>query len=189
MDSFYDESELQELGLAQPGKQLKISRNARFYQPEKISIGDNVRVDDFCILSGKIVIGSHVHISAGCYIFGGDEGVEIDDYVCVSSRGVIYAVSDDYSGNGMAGPLVPAELRDVIQARVHLNKHALIGTSSVILPGVSVGEGCAVGALSLVNKSLPAWTICVGSPARVIGERSRKIIELEALHKAKLAGS
>ncbi len=184
MNSYYDDIELQSVGFSKIGKNVKISRNARFYQTDGISIGNNVRIDDFCILSGKISIGDHVHIAAGVYIFAGDEGVELGDYVGVSSRSVIYATTDDYSGNALTGPTVPMEFRNVIQKKVILKKHALVGTSVVILPGVTVGEGCAVGSLSLVNKSLPDWMICFGSPAKVMSARSKKIVELEAQYES-----
>jgi galactoside O-acetyltransferase len=184
MDSFYSKTDVFGLGFDKIGENVKISKMAALYGTEKISIGNNVRIDDFCLLSGKIIIGNNVHIAAGCYIFGGEEGVEMEDYTGISSRCIIYAITDDFSGNALPHPTIPMEFRNVIQEKVVLKKHALIGTSVVILPGVNVGEGCAVGAMSLVNKSLPAWKICVGIPARPIGERSKRILELETLHRA-----
>ena len=68
----------------------------------------------------------------------------------------------------------------MIQAnKVEIGKHAIIGTGSVILPGVKVGEAAAVGALSLVIKSLADWGIFAGIPAKQIGERSKIILEKE----------
>ena len=54
----------------------------------------------------------------------------------------------------------------------------IIGTGSTLLPGVTLGEGCSVGAMSLINKSLPAWGIYAGIPARLLRPRSRKLLEL-----------
>ena len=189
MDSFYHQTDLPALGFGKVGENVKISKMAALYGTEKISIGNNVRIDDFCLLSGKIKIGNNVHIAAGCYIFGGEEGVEMDDYTGLSSRCIIYAITDDFSGNALPHPTIPLELRNVIQKKVVLKKHALVGTSVVILPGVTLGEGCAVGAMSLVNKSLPAWKICAGIPAKPISERSKKILELEALHRSQRPAS
>ena len=60
-----------------------------------------------------------------------------------------------------------------------MRKHVIIGSGSVILPSVEIKEGTAVGALSLVNKSLDELSIYVGSPARKVNKRSTKILDLE----------
>lgn len=103
-NSFYEESELKQLGFKQIGKNVRISRKASFYGVSKISIGNNVRIDDFCILSGKIDIGNYIHIAAYSALYGGDDGIFLDDFVNISSRVCIYSVSDDYSGNSMTNP-------------------------------------------------------------------------------------
>ena len=64
MNSFYTQNELENLGFKKLGKSVLISRNAVFYGIGKITIGDFVRIDDFCILSGDIILGSHIHIAA-----------------------------------------------------------------------------------------------------------------------------
>lgn len=64
MTSFYTEKELPSLGLKKYGRNVKISRHASIYGAQNISIGDNVRIDDFCILSGHIELGSYIHIAA-----------------------------------------------------------------------------------------------------------------------------
>jgi galactoside O-acetyltransferase len=180
MNSFYNQDELTAFGFNQLGKNVKISRLASIYGPENISLGNNIRIDDFCILSGKITMGNNIHIAAGCFMFSGNTGIELEDFVNVSSRSVIYAVTDDYSGIALIGPTIPLEYRSVIQAKVTLKKHVVIGTSVVILPGVIIDEGCAVGALSLVNKSLPAWKICLGIPAKHYKDRKIDLLDLES---------
>ncbi len=182
MDSFYSEEELQSIGFKSVGKNVKLSRNTSLYGINKISIGDNTRIDDDCLLSGNITIGRNVHIAAGCYCFAGDAGIDLHDFVGTSSRTVIYAVTDDYSGSAMTNPTIPDDLRNVQKGKVVLNRHSLVGTSCVILPGVDLGEGCSVGAMSLVNKSLPAWTICIGIPAKPLKERKKNILELEKVY-------
>ena len=64
MSSFYTVEELSSLGLKSYGHNVLISRKCSIYGAVNITIGDNVRIDDFCILSGNITIGSNVHISA-----------------------------------------------------------------------------------------------------------------------------
>lgn len=182
MDSFYSEKELQSLGFKSVGKNVKLSRKTSLYGVNRISIGDNTRIDDDCLLSGDITIGRNVHIAAGCYFFAGDAGIDAHDFVGTSSRTVIYAVTDDYSGAALTNPTIPDDLRNILKGKVVLHRHSLIGTSCVILPGVEIGEGCSVGALSLITKSLPEWMVCVGIPAKPLKERKRDILDLEKIY-------
>jgi len=186
--SFYTEEELKGVGFAKIGKNVLISRKASIYSPELIEIGNNVRIDDFCILSGKIKIGNYVHIAAGCYLFAGDAGIELNDFSGLSSRVAIYAVSDDYSGDFLTNPTVPEEYRHVIKGKVVLGKHVLVGSGTTILPGVFIDEGAAIGAMSLVSKNIGSWKIAVWIPARVINDRSKKLLELERKFLADLGG-
>ena len=179
MDSFFTQEELENFGCSTIGNNVKLSRFARFYGKDQISIGNNVRIDDFCVLSGKITIHNNIHIAAGCFLYGGEVGIEIYDFANLSSRIAIYAKSDDYSGAYMTNPMVPEEFTNVIQDKVVVNKHVIIGTGTVILPGVIIGEGVAIGSLSLVNKSLPPWMICAGIPVKPIKERRKDLIKFE----------
>lgn len=181
MSSFYTEQELSSLGLKSYGKGVLISRYAQIYSPGNISIGDNVRIDDFCILSGKIELGSYIHIAASCLLFGGKDGIVMEDFTGISSRSAIYAESDDYSGNCFTNPMLPRSYRHIIGGGVLIKKHAIIGTGCSIMPGVIIGEGCAIGSMSLVNNSQESWGICVGVPCKRIKDRNKKLLELEKL--------
>ena len=188
MNSFYSNDELKGLGLKKIGNNVLISRKVSIYAADKISIGDNVRIDDFCILSGKITLGNYIHISAYTGIFAGNAGVELKDFVTVSSRCVIYAISDDYSGEYLTNPMIDDEYINVQSEKVVLEEHAIIGTGSTILPGVIVGEGVAVGAMSLVKNNIDPWGIYIGVPCEYIKPRSKHLLKLKAdmLYKNKL---
>jgi acetyltransferase-like isoleucine patch superfamily enzyme len=179
MNGFYTEDELRQLGLAHIGNNVLISKFSNFYNTDQISIESNVRIDDFCVLSGKIIIGNHVHIGAGCVMYGGNEGIFFEDFTGVSSKCAIYAITDSYDGNALTNPTVPIEYRDIIYKRVILRRHSLVGTNCVILPGVTLEEGCSVTALSLITHSLPPWMICGGHPARALKNRNKDILRLE----------
>ena len=62
----------------------------------------------------------------------------------------------------------------------------MIGACSVIFPNITIGEGTAVGAMSLVNKSLEDWKIYVGIPVRFIKQRSKSLLEKEFQLKHKI---
>ena len=179
MTSFYSEEELAQLGLKSYGSNVLISRFASIYSPHTIEIGSNVRIDDFCILSGKISIGNYIHIAAYVGLFAGKAGIKMEDYSAVSSRSVIYAESDDYDGNYFTNPMLPSNFRNVYGGEVVLEKHVIIGSGTTILPQVTIKEGCAVGSMSLVVKNLDSWGIYVGIPCKRIKERNRSLLELE----------
>ncbi len=187
MSSFYTEEELREIGFKKVGKNVLISKKASIYGASEISIGNNTRIDDFVILSGNITIGNNVHIAVQASLFAGESGIILEDFVGISSRTVVYAESDDYSGEAMTNPTVPDEYRNIICGKVVLKRHALVGTGSTILPGVTIEEGTSVGSMSLVNKSLDEWGMYVGVPCKKIRDRSKRILarEKEYLSKAK----
>lgn len=179
MDSFYSQDELKLLGLKSYGENVNISRKASFYGEKNITIGNNVRIDDFCILSGKIEIGDYVHIAAYSALYGGNDGIYIKNFVNISSRICIYSISDDYSGETLTSPLVPIEYKNITSAKVIINKHTIIGSGCTILPNVEIAEGCAFGAMSLINKSTNDFTIYAGIPIRKIKSRKKDLLELE----------
>lgn len=179
MDSFYTERELKELGLKAFGKNVKISRKASIYGGKNITIGNNVRIDDFCIISGKIELGSYIHIAAYSALYGGDSGIYIDDFANLSSRICVYSISDDYSGETMTNPMIPDEYKNVESSPVYIEKHVIIGSTSVVLPGVRLKEGSSFGSFSFINRDSEEWSINAGIPFRKIKERKKDLLKLE----------
>ena len=72
------------------------------------------------------------------------------DFANISAKTIVYAVLDDFSGNTLMGPTVPNQYRNVKAEKV--KKHVIIGANSIIFPNVIVGEGTAVGAMSMVKR-------------------------------------
>ncbi len=176
MKSFYSEQELAVIGLKSYGKNVLISKFARFYSPERINIGDNVRIDDFCILSGNIILGNYIHISAFCALYG-KNGIEMEDYTGLSPRCTIFSASDDFTGNYLIGPMVKPEYTNVTGGKVLIKKYSQLGSNCVVLPSVEIQEGVAVGAMSLVLESLDEWKIYKGIPAVYHSVRSKKLLK------------
>lgn len=179
--AFLNEDQLKALHFKSLGKNVKLSDKASIYGAERIEIGDNTRIDDFCILSageGGIKIGRHVHVA--CYVsLIGKGKVELKDFSGLSSRVAVYSSSDDYSGEWMTNPTVPENLTCVQSGPVIIGKHVVVGTGSCILPNVEIGDGSAVAALSLVQKSFGASVLIGGIPARVIKARESRLFDLE----------
>lgn len=177
MNSFYSESELREIGIKHFGKNVLISRYARIYSPNNLILGDNVRIDDFCILSGKIEIGSRVHISAYCALYG-SKGIMIKDDSGVSAKTIIYSAIDDFSGNYLIGPMQDETKTNVIGGLVTLERFTQVGAGCIIFPNITISEGAVVGAMSLVKESIPEWSIYAGIPAKYIKKRSNTLLDL-----------
>lgn len=178
---YYGIAELGALGFRRVGRNVMVHRSTIIARPETISIGDDCRIDGFCVIIGSeagIRIGRHVHIASGVYIFGGG-GVEIEDFVGLSSRVVVYSTNDDYSGSFLTGPTIPPDFTKITAERVVIRRHVVVGAGSVILPGVTIGTGSAIGALSLVKRDVEEFKIAGGNPLRVIKSRKCDLLDLE----------
>lgn len=178
---YWSKSELEKIGFGSIGENVHIARNSTIVGAKNIYIGSNVRIDDWCSLlaaKGYLKIGSYVHIGAGCYL-GCAGGISMDDFSGLSQGVKIYSCSDDYSGDFLTNPTVPDAYTGAVVKPVKLERHVIVGSGSVILPGVTIEIGSAIGALSLVSRSVIGWGIYSGTPARLIKERSKNLLILE----------
>jgi acetyltransferase-like isoleucine patch superfamily enzyme len=173
--------QLSELGFRSVGKEVKISDKAAIYNPELIDLGDYTRIDDFCVVSGRVVFGKYNHITPMCLVAGGEPGIEFSDF-CTLAYGVkIFSQSDDYSGATLTNSLVPKKYKKEIFEKVKLERHVIVGAGAIVMPGVTIKEGCSIGAMALVTKSTDPWGIYVGVPAERVKERKRDLLALEQI--------
>ena len=178
---FYTKEELNEMGFKSIGENVLISDKVSIYGVKNIEVGSNVRIDDFCIISageGGIKIGNYVHIACYAHLIGSGQ-IIVEDHAQISGKVSIYSSSDDFSGDYLVGPTVPKDFTNVKSLTVHLKKYVILGCNVVVLPGVTIGEGTAIGALSLVSKSLPEYGIYGGNPLRLIKERTKGMQKYE----------
>ena len=179
--SFYSQEELELFGFLSLGYDVKISKKASIYGAHLISLGSHVRIDDFCVLSagcGGIKIEDYVHIAVYSSLIGAGK-ITLSNFCNISSRVSIYSSNDDYSGKFLTNPTVPVKYTGVTSDEVFFEKHVIVGSGAVILPGVRLEEGVAVGALSLVNENCKAFGIYAGVLAIRIGERKRDLLAFE----------
>lgn len=109
-----------------------------------VFIGDYVRVD--LNHADLIYIDDYVHVTAGCRL------------LCHQRDLRNYRVGDNAANLGYR------------LGEIHIGKGVMLGMESMVMPGVTIGDGAIIGAFSLVTKDVPAWTIAVGRPAKVIKE-------------------
>ncbi len=177
--SYYSREELLEIGFKQLGNDVKISRKASIYDPAKMVIGDHVRIDDYCVLSGRVELKDHIHIATGVVMEGGEEGIFMDDFSALAFKTIVITGTDDYTGQALTNPTVPMSFRKMARKEVRIGRHVVVGGGSFIMPGVTIADGCSVGGMSFVTKSTEPWFVYFGIPAKKLKARSKKILELE----------
>ena len=111
---------------------------------KNVFIGDYVRVD--LNHADLIYIDDYAHVTAGCRL------------LCHQRDLRNYRVGDNAANLGYR------------LGEIHIGKGVMLGMESMVMPGVTIGDGAIIGAFSLVTKDIPAWTIAVGRPAKVIKE-------------------
>lgn len=173
---FLTPDQIQNIGFKSIGNNVLISDKASFYNAKNISIGNNVRIDDFCILSagvGGITLKNYIHIA--CYTsLIGKSNITMDDFSVLSSKVAVYSSTDDFSGEYMISPMCRSEDSKVKIVPIYIGKHTVVGTGSVILPGATINEGVALGAMTLLKTDTKEFSIYVGNPARYLRQRSNR---------------
>lgn len=177
---FLSIDDLQKIGFKLIGDNVLISDKCSIYSPQNIEIGNNVRIDDFVILSPatSLKIGNYVHIACYTSIIGKGE-IILEDFVGISGRVSIYSSSDDYTGMSMTNPMIPNEFKKVTNGKVHIKKHSIVGTGSVILPNVIIDIGCSIYAQTLIKSNCEEFGVYSGNPSKLIGKRLRKFLDYE----------
>lgn len=178
---YYITEQLREMGFKYVGDNVQIAKNCTIIGLENISLGDNTRIDGGVTLScssGYLTIGSFIHIGAGCHLACAG-GVELSDFSGLSQGVRIYSSSDDYSGQYLTNPTIPKKYLNVKLEPVLIGRHVIIGSGTVVLPGVTIGTGSSVGALSLITKSLGEWGVYLGSPPKRVKTRKMDLLTQE----------
>lgn len=161
------------------GNNVRISDKASIYNPEQIEIGNNSRIDDFCVISGKVTIGRNVYIAVFCNVAGGEKGITVEDFSGLAYGCHVFTQSDDYGGRTLTNPTVPEKYKCEIKKTIVIGRHSIVGTNSLILPGVVLAEGTSVGAVSMVTKSTEEWSVYFGSSVKRIKKRKRDLLKLK----------
>jgi len=160
------------------GEDVRISSQAVIVRPELVEVGSHVAIDMWVYLSTQAVLGNYIHIAPSVSIIGGAPALlTMEDFTNIGSGGRIVCATDDFM-QGLISPVVPLEHRTVINKPVTFKRYATLGVNCTILPGVTLGEGCIVGAGSVVTRDTKPWTVYAGCPAKPLKPRdSKRIIE------------
>jgi len=176
--SWLTEKELESAGFRKYGVNVKISSDARILNPENFECGDNVRIDALSMLTGKISLGSYIHISPFCLLQGSGGGITLKDFAAFSGGVKAYTSDADYShGGSLTNPTIPAELKKSTNGPIMLEEHVLVGANSVILPNTTLHQGAIFGSMSFIKGEYTEWNLYVGIPAKKIRERPKEVIK------------
>jgi acetyltransferase-like isoleucine patch superfamily enzyme len=179
---YYSIKQLLKLGVNICGNNIKISKQTKIINPQNLFLKDNIRIDDYCLISahGKINIGNYVHISRNCFLISSTNNmIKLSDFSGLSNNCSLFGQSDNYDGTTLTNPTIPKIYTNIISGNIILEKHVIIGSTSIILPNTYINEGSSVGCLSVVNGTLDPWRIYAGNPLKNIKERKKDILYIE----------
>lgn len=141
-----------------------------------VDIGDNFTLGMFATIEctgvlrevgNHLKIGNNVGINHYCFI-GVRGEIEIGDNVIFGPRVSVFSENHNFDRID-----IPIKHQGVTKGITKIGNDVWIGAQAIILSGVSIGDGCVIGAGSVVNKDIPPYSIAVGVPARVVKKRDK----------------
>lgn len=130
---------------------MKVSRNVRFYMGFQIRNPKGIRIEEGVSIGPKVLLD-------------GRKGISIGRNAVIAYDAIIWSLNHDYNDMNFCGKGAP----------VIIGSYSWVCSRSIILPGISIGEGCIVASGAIVTKDTPPFSIVAGVPAKVIGWREKK---------------
>lgn len=157
------------------GENVLIGHNVMFTNPSNISLGDNVRIDPFTLITCELETGDYVQICSHVVLSGGDKRkVTLGDWTFIGYGTKLFCASEDYSGDH--GPVNEFWGKNKINVGdIRLENYSGIASDVVVFPGVTLPEGCTVGAQSLIHtkNNLKPWSVFIGNPLQFHKRRNK----------------
>ncbi len=178
------------------GRSCLIDKNVRIAIPSKIFLGDRVFIGEYSYIDpksgrSKITLGNDVYISRLCRISGGGsedyvgeviigDSVHVGQNCFLDGTGKLKIGKDSLLGpnvviltgnHGFRNPNVLIRLQGILPRPTTIEENVWVGANAIILDGITIGKGSVVGAGSVVTKDIPPYSIAVGVPAKIIGQR------------------
>ena len=164
--------------LVDPRSYLQLVRILHYYsytharERGKIRMGKGVRfAPNVSIANGeRIEIGAYAHIGERCHLWAGDSTgrIRIGEYALFGPEVFLTASNYDFRAGA------PVMHQPHLEQDIVIGRDVWLGARVMVVAGVTVGDGCIVGAGSVVTRSLPPYSLAVGVPARVVGQREAK---------------
>lgn len=163
------------------GKNVFIGYNTIFTNPSQVVLGDNVRIDPFCLITTQLEVGNNVQICSHAVLGGGSkQKITLGDWTFIGYSSKLFCASEDYSGD--YGPVNEFwGSNRIFRGDITFNDYSGVASDVIVMPNVELPMGCTIGAKSFVYKSkeLNSWSVFIGNPLKFHKNRNKdKIIEL-----------
>jgi galactoside O-acetyltransferase len=172
----WNEEIKKELGYC--GNNVMIGHNVIFTNPKKVILGDNVRIDPFCLITTELEVGSYAQICSHAVLGGGSQHkITLGKWNFIGYGSKLFCASEDYSGE--FGPVNEYWGGNrIFRGDITFKDFSGIASDVMVLPGVSFPEGCTIGAKSFVysNIELKEWSIYIGNPLLFHKNRNKENI-------------
>jgi acetyltransferase-like isoleucine patch superfamily enzyme len=156
----------------QVGENVVFERGVLVFHPENISLGSNIYIGHNTILKGyyrnEMVIGDNTWIGQACFLHSAG-GLRIGCRVGIGPG--VKMITSYHQESGIEISILFSPIRE---EPIVVEDDCDLGVGAIILPGVTVGHSCQVGAGAVVTKDIPPCSVAVGAPACVIRTRGRR---------------
>ena len=157
---YFSIKELKKKGFRKIGKNVQISKNVNFYNFNG-SIGSNCRIDDNCVLIGKINIKNHVHIAAFNLLSASrfNNKITISDFTGIGPRCYISCSTEDYLADDISNPTVKKKLRkNIIFSDIIIGENVLVGAGCSIIPRkkkkIDIGNNVSIATNTIISNTI-----------------------------------
>lgn len=160
------------------GENVFIGHNTMFTNPKKVFLGDNVRIDPFCLITTELEVGNNVQICSHAILGGGSQHkITLGNWSFIGYGSKLFCASEDYSGE--YGPVNEFWGNNKIyRGNIVFNDFAGIASDVMVMPKVILPNGCTIGAKSFVytKTELKSWSVYIGNPLNFHKTRSESIV-------------
>ena len=184
---YYSQGELYDAGFSHVGERVRISKKCSLYSVSG-AIGDDTRIDDFCILKGAFEIGSKVHICSHSSLSAVGGVITIEALAGIGVNNIFYTTSDDLLVSALCGPLVARENTATKSGDIFIGRGAALGGRVTVFPSVQIGEFTAVGVGGVVTANLSPSSLYAtinGRLRRVAARNHEQLARLAELELGK----
>ena len=154
------------------GKNVVFEKGVLIFHPENIVIGNNTYIGHNTLLKAyyknEMIIGDDTWIGPSCF-FHSAGGIKIGKRIGIGP--MVKILTSYHSEEPIDQPVLNNEIR---YKPVIIEDGSDIGIGTIILPGITIGKGAIIGAGSVVTKNVPAFSVYVGNPAKLLRERGKK---------------
>ena len=169
----WDEEIKKELGYC--GNNVVIGHNVVFTNPKNVFLGDNVRIDPFCLITTALEVGSYAQICSHAVLGGGNQHkITLGKWNFIGYGSKLFCASEDYSGE--FGPVNEYWGNNkIFRGDITFKDYSGIASDVMVLPRVTFPEGCTIGAKSFVysKSELKEWSVYLGNPLTFHKERNK----------------